>query len=88
MLRVNFLFAVSTTYLVLVIFDDSSLMIGVQVWSLISIKWLSLSLTSTDAMALYESPVEQRHESKLSSLKQKSFSTLNSSYSGSVGNSQ
>ena len=62
MLQVDFLFAVSTTDLVLVIFDDSSLLVGVQVRSLISIMWLSLSLTSTDAMALYESPVDQRQD--------------------------
>ena len=62
MLRVDFLFAVSTTDLVLVIFDDYLLMISVQVLSLISIMWQSLSLTSTDTMALHESPVEQRQD--------------------------
>ena len=38
MLRVDFLLAVSTTDLVFVFFDDSSL-VGVQVWELISIMW-------------------------------------------------
>ena len=33
MLRVDFMFADSTTDFILVIFDDSSLLIGVQVWS-------------------------------------------------------
>ena len=60
--QVDFVFAVSTTDLVLVIFDDSSLLVGVQVWSLISIMWLSLSLTSSDAMALHEYPVDQRQD--------------------------
>ena len=60
MLQVDFMFADSTTDLVLVIFDDSSLLIGVQVWSPIFIMWLSLSLISTDAMALHKPPVEQR----------------------------
>ena len=35
MLRDDFMFADSTTDFILVIFDDSSLLIGVQVWSLI-----------------------------------------------------
>ena len=52
MLQVDFLFAVSTTDLV----DHSSLLVGAQVWSLISIMWLSLSLT------LHESPVDQRQD--------------------------
>ena len=56
------LLGISTTDLVLVIFDDFSLLIGVHVWSLIYIMWLSLSLTSTNAMALHESPVEQRQD--------------------------
>ena len=51
MLRVDF---------ILVIFDDSSLLICVQVWSPIFIMWLSLSLISTDAMDLHKPPVEQR----------------------------
>ena len=57
---VDFMFADSTTDLVLVIFDDSSLLVGVQVWSPVFIMWLSLSLMSTDAMALHKPPVEQR----------------------------
>ena len=42
------MFADSTTDLILVIFDDSSLLIGLQlqVWSPIFIVWLSLSLIS------------------------------------------
>ena len=60
MLQVDFMFADSTTDFVLVIFDDSSLLIGVQVWSPIFIMWLSLSLISTDAMASHKPPVEQR----------------------------
>ena len=35
MLRDDFMFADSTTDFILVIFDDSSLLIGVEVWSLI-----------------------------------------------------
>ena len=54
------MFADSTTDIILVIFDDSSLLIGLQVWSPIFIVWLSLSLISTDAMALHKPPVEQR----------------------------
>ena len=56
------MFADSTTDLILVIFDDSSLLIGLQlqVWSPIFIVWLSLSLISTDAMALHKPLVEQR----------------------------
>ena len=34
MLREDFVFTDSTTDFILVIFDDSSLLIGVQVWSL------------------------------------------------------
>ena len=60
MLRVDFMFADSTTDFILVIFDDSSLLIGVQVWSPFFIMWLSLSLISTDAMALHNPPIEQR----------------------------
>ena len=60
MLRVDFMFADSTTDFILVIFDDSSLLIGVQVRSPIFIMWLSLSLIFTDAMALHNPPVEQR----------------------------
>ena len=37
MLREDFMFADRTTDFILVIFDDSSLLIGVQVWSLIFI---------------------------------------------------
>ena len=48
MLRVDFMFADSTTDFILVIFDESSLLIGVQVWSLISIMWLSLSLVVSE----------------------------------------
>ena len=59
MLRVDFMFADSTTDFILVIFDYSSLLIGVQVWSPILIVWLSLSLISTDAMTLHKPPVEQ-----------------------------
>ena len=80
MLRVDFMFADSTTDFILVIFDDSSLLIGVHVWSLIFIMCLSLSPISTDAMALPQSscraapsrnttlPLEV--QSKLSSLEQ------------------
>ena len=57
---VDFMFADSTTDYILAIFDDSSLLIGVQVWSPMFIMWLSLSLISTDAMALHNPPVEQR----------------------------
>ena len=46
MLRVDFMFADSTTDFILVIFDDSSLLIGVHVWSPIFIMWLSLFLLS------------------------------------------
>ena len=58
--RVDFIFDDRTTDFVLVIFDDSSLLIGVQVWSPIFIMWLSLSLISTDAIASHKPPVEQR----------------------------
>ena len=60
MIQVDSLFTVSTTDLVLVITDDPSLLVGGV--SLISIMWLLLSLTSTDTMALHESPVEQRQD--------------------------
>ena len=60
MLRVDFMFADSTTDFILVIFDDSLLLIGVQAWSPIFIMWLSLSPISTDAMALHKPLVEQR----------------------------
>ena len=60
MLRVDFMFADSTTHFILVIFDDSLLLIGVQVWSPIFIMWLLLSLISTGAMASHKPPVEQR----------------------------
>ena len=58
MLRVDFPFTVSKTDLAIVLLDDSSLLIGVQVWSRISMMWLLLSLTFTDAMALHVPPVE------------------------------
>ena len=58
--RVDFMFAYNTTDFILVIFDDSSLLIGVPVWSPIFIMWLSFSLISTDAMASHKPPVEQR----------------------------
>ena len=58
--RVDFMFPDSITDFIWVIFDDSSLLIGVQVWSPIFIMWLSLSLISTDAMASHKPPVEQR----------------------------
>ena len=54
------MFADRTTDFILVIFDDSSLLISVQVFSPIFIVWLSLSLIFTDAMALHKPPVEQR----------------------------
>ena len=57
---VDFMFADSKADFVLAIFDYSSLLIGVQVWSSIFIMWFSLSLISTDAMALHKPPVEQR----------------------------
>ena len=38
------MFANSTQDFILVIFDDSSLLIGVQVWSPIFIMWFSLFL--------------------------------------------
>ena len=60
MLQVDFMFADSKTDFILVIFDDSSLLIGVQVWSPIFIMWLSLSIIFADAMALYKPPVKQR----------------------------
>ena len=53
------MFADSTTDFILVIFDDFSLLIGVQVWSPNFIMWHSLSLISTDAMASHKPPVEQ-----------------------------
>ena len=57
MLRVDFMFADSTTDFILVIFDDSSLLIGIQAWSPIFIMCLSLSLIYTDAMTSHKPPV-------------------------------
>ena len=51
------MFADSTTDFILVIFDDSSLLIGVQAWSPIFIMCLSLSLIYTDAMTSHKPPV-------------------------------